>query len=113
MYQQGLCTNFNTGIDATIDDLEERDKAFGNNKKPEIEPKVKKYFFILIKGYFELLTNALEDFTMRILIFASIVSIIIETATADDSHRSTAWIEGFAILVAVAVCANVTAINDY
>lgn len=40
MYQQGLCTNFNTGIDATTDDLEERDKAFGNNKKPEIEPKV-------------------------------------------------------------------------
>jgi hypothetical protein len=50
---------------------------------------------------------------MRILIVASVVSIIIETATADDSHRSTAWIEGFAILVAVGVCANVTAINDY
>lgn len=32
---------------------------------------------------------------------------------ADDEHRKTAWIEGFAILIAVAVCANVTAFNDY
>ena len=50
---------------------------------------------------------------MRVLMVAAIISIVIEVATATDSHRSTAWIEGFAILVAVAVCANVTAINDY
>jgi Ca2+ transporting ATPase len=42
-----------------------------------------------------LLTNALEDFTIRILIVAAVVSIVIETATASDDHRSTAWIEGF------------------
>jgi hypothetical protein len=50
---------------------------------------------------------------MKILIVASFASIIIETATADDSHRGIAWIEGFAIFVAVGVCANVTALNDY
>lgn len=49
---------------------------------------------------------------MRILIVASLVSIVIEVATNED-HRNTAWIEGFAILVAVIVCCNVTAINDY
>jgi hypothetical protein len=48
---------------------------------------------------------------MRILLVASVVSIVIEVATANDTHRSTAWIEGFAILIAVMVCANVTAIN--
>jgi hypothetical protein len=33
--------------------------------------------------------------------------------TADASHRSTAWIEGFAVLMAVIICATVTAANDY
>ena len=32
---------------------------------------------------------------------------------AEDDKRSTAWIEGFAILAAVMVCVLVTAINDY
>lgn len=34
-------------------------------------------------------------------------------AFADPSHRATAWIEGFAILVAVAVVSLVTAGSDY
>lgn len=38
---------------------------------------------------------------------------VIEMSTADESHLSTAWIEGVAILVAVIVCTNVAAINDY
>jgi hypothetical protein len=50
---------------------------------------------------------------LRILIVASIVSIAIEVGTADNDHRSTAWIEGFAVLVAVAISASVTAVNDY
>lgn len=33
--------------------------------------------------------------------------------TADPEKRKTAWIEGFAILVAVFVSATVTAVNDY
>jgi len=33
--------------------------------------------------------------------------------TADASHRSSAWIEGFAILVAVGISAIVTSVNDY
>lgn len=48
---------------------------------------------------------------MRILLVASIASIAIEVANADESHRSLAWIEGFAIFIAVFVCCNVTAIN--
>lgn len=48
---------------------------------------------------------------MRILLIASVISIVIEVSTATEDHRPTAWIEGFAILVAVMVCANVTAIN--
>lgn len=44
---------------------------------------------------------------------ASILSIAIEVGTADDDHRSTAWIEGVAVLVAVAISATVTSVNDY
>jgi hypothetical protein len=66
-----------------------------------------------LPGFFELLLEALSDFTLKILIVASVVSIAIEVGTADSDHRKTAWIEGFAIMVAVIVCASVTAVNDY
>lgn len=45
--------------------------------------------------------------------FAAILSIALETGTAKAEDRSKAWIEGFAVLVAVFVCASVTAVNDY
>lgn len=44
---------------------------------------------------------------------SSVVSIAIEVGTAEASVRKTAWIEGFVILVAVAVCGLVTAGNNY
>lgn len=84
-------------------DMEDRFTAFGNNKKPVKEP----------KGFFELFFDALGDFTLRILIIAALVSIGVEVGTADADHRPTAWIEGVAILIAVMVCAGVTAVNDY
>jgi Ca2+ transporting ATPase len=34
-------------------------------------------------------------------------------ATASPEDRSVAWIEGFAILVAVFICSTVTAFNNY
>lgn len=42
---------------------------------------------------------------------AGIVTIGINV-WAEEDHRSTAWIEGFAILVAVALVVMVTAVND-
>lgn len=110
-----MCTDFNKGITGDPEDLKERDIAFGNNRKPERKP----------KSYLELVIGTLEDLTLRILIVSALISIIIETATADDDHRSIAWIEGiqfqnsyhhpigFAILVAVMIVSNVTAANDY
>jgi len=58
-----------------------------------------------------LLFDALGDETLKILMIAAVASIIIEESTSD--HKETAWIEGFAILVAVFVCSSVTATNDY
>lgn len=44
---------------------------------------------------------------------SSVLSIAIEVGTADPEDRKTAWIEGFVVLVAVAVCSLVTAGNNY
>lgn len=60
----------------------------------------------------ELFWDALQDFTLRILLFFALISIPLEVGVKAD-HRSTAWIDGFAILVAVTVVATVTAVNDY
>ena len=43
----------------------------------------------------ELILDALEDFTLRILLVASVVSIAISVGTAhNNEERSHAWIEG-------------------
>lgn len=69
------------------DDIAERELAFGHNRPARIEP----------KGYLELLWSALNDFTMKILSIAAIVSIIVDVSTADDDYRKLAWIEGIFI----------------
>jgi magnesium-transporting ATPase (P-type) len=101
--EKALLVSFDHGIAGTPEDIMERDRVFGNNHKFIVEP----------KSYYTLVMMALEDFTMRVLLVAATVSIIIEVAVASEDKRTTAWVEGFAILVAVAVCTNVTAINDY
>ena len=60
-----------------------------------------------MKGFFKLLWEALEDFTLRVLVASSILSIVIEVSTAESDHRKTSWIEGFAILMAVVISSTV------
>ena len=67
------------------------------------------YFFEICR----LLYDAVDDFILKILIACAIISIIVAEITAAPEDRSHAWIEGFAILVAVFVCSAVTAVNDY
>lgn len=55
--------------------------------------------------------DAFDDMILRILFVAGIVSIGINT-WAEEDHRSIAWIEGLAILVAVALVVSVTAYNN-
>lgn len=76
---------------------------FGHNRK--YEPP--------LSSFCELFVSALNDFILKVLIVASLVSIAVEVAVASEEKRKTAWIEGFVVLVAVAICALVTAVNDY
>ena len=48
---------------------------------------------------------------LKILIVAAVISIAISMVFEED--KSLAWIEGAAILAAVAVVSLVTAVNDY
>ncbi|CAD8172417.1 unnamed protein product [Paramecium octaurelia] len=97
----GLCTSISSGI--VSNDISKRTELYGHNKREVRSPQT----------YCELLMDAMGDFTMRILTVAAFASIVIQVATSDDEHRSLAWIEGFAIFVAVLVCTNVAALNDY
>lgn len=86
-----------------IVDWDKRNEAFNNNFKEEVGT----------ASFCELFIGALNDFTLKILMVASVISILISCLTADADEVGTAWIEGFAILVAVAVCSLVGATNDY
>lgn len=55
--------------------------------------------------------EAFDDLILKILFVAGIVSIGLNT-WAEEEHREIAWIEGFAILVAVALVVTVTAVNN-
>jgi hypothetical protein len=57
--------------------------------------------------------EALDDFILKILLVAACLSIGLEVGMANEEDRKLAWLEGFAILVAVFVCATVTAVNNY
>ena len=61
--------------------------------------------------FWELCWNALQDFTVLILLVAGVVSIVLGLTV--ESKDDAGWIEGAAILLAVAVVVLVTAVNDY
>ena len=97
--EKGLKTDLKKGISkATIDS---RIQAFGSNQKDKVKP----------KNLCQLMWEAFEDLVLRILFVAGIVTIAINV-WAEEDHRSTAWIEGFAILIAVFLVVIVTAYND-
>ena len=50
---------------------------------------------------------------LKILIVCAIFSIVVDMSFATPAQRAYAWIEGTAILFAVAVVSGVTAWSDY
>lgn len=98
-----LLTDSKQGISNAQEDLNTRREYFGSNEKQVKEP----------PGFLALMLEALDDFILKILLLAACLSIGLEVGVAAPEDRSTAWIEGFAILIAVFVCATVTAVNNY
>jgi Ca2+ transporting ATPase len=85
----------------TVEELEERDMIFGTNKKKPFKR----------TSFLRLLWAALDDLMLKVLVVAAVISIVISMIF--EHNKSIAWIEGAAILVAVAVVSLVTAYNDY
>lgn len=98
-----LCTDFNLGLDGTDVDFEDRRIAFGDNNK-ETCP---------LKSFWELFAEALDDFTIKLLLIAATISFILEMSTAPADKLSIAWIDAFGIYCAVAVVGSVTSLNNY
>ena len=76
---------------------------FGTNYK---EP-------LTITPFCTLLLMALDDFMLKILIVCAIFSIVVDMSFATPEERGHAWVEGTAILIAVAVVSLVSAWSDY
>ncbi|XP_045126514.1 plasma membrane calcium-transporting ATPase 4-like [Portunus trituberculatus] len=117
----GLLSNPTEGISSDPEDLDVRREYYGSNV---IEPKPPPSFLRLV---FE----ALKDTTLIILQVAAVLSIVLSFFHAevggkdadegqtilpspeDEKEQAPPWIEGVAILAAVAVVVLVTAFNDY
>lgn len=97
----GLKTSVEMGISSNS--LQGRNRVFGTHKK---EPPER-------TGFCTMLLEALDDFMLKILIGCAIFQLIIEMSTAEPEDLSHAWIEGFAILLAVAVVSLVGAGSDF
>lgn len=89
------------GLTGNPDDLQHRRETFGSNYIPPQPPKT----------FLEFLFDAFKDTLLIILMIAGLVSLILGVTVEEE--KSTAWIEGFAIFVAVIIVALVTAVNDY
>jgi magnesium-transporting ATPase (P-type) len=104
---QKLKTNPKDGISS--DSIDSRTLAYGSNRKA-----VK-----ILKSAIQLFIEACDDFTLKILIVAAIVSIsakiiiLVVEMIMEEDHRATAWIEGFAILLAVFISSFITTVNNY
>jgi Ca2+-transporting ATPase len=97
---QGLGTNATVGLsEEDSQDLQERKEHFGSNEYRTTPPVT----------YCELIFEGMSDVTLIILMVAAAVSIGLGMYT--DGVKN-GWHEGAAILFAVAIVLNVTAIND-
>lgn len=96
-FMHKLGVSIETGV--RKDQLHTLRERFGDNTFPESP----------MDTYLALLLGALADVTLLILMAAAFVSLII--GFVEDPVAG--WIEGAAILIAVALVANITAFNDY
>ena len=99
--ESALLTDFEHGLEEV--GMSDRGHVFGWNRIPSEG---------ITRNFFQLMFDALEDFTLKILIVVSLVSIIINLIVGNQD-RKIAWIEGFTVLVAVLISSFVQALNDF
>lgn len=100
---KALGTSLRRGIPSGEQERTRRVATYGSNTLPA-RPRT---------SFAEYVAEALDDFTVRILIAAGLVSIVLEAVLDGGQGDGTGWIEGAAILAAVVVVVLVTAVNNY
>lgn len=98
---QNLETDLKNGIHNNT--ISRRITNFGTNEIPDRE----------VRSFFDMVLDALNDNTIIILIICAILSLVLEMAFAPAEERSTAWIDGAAILFAVAIVSLVQAYSNH
>lgn len=66
-----------------------------------------------VRSFYEMLREALGDETLIILMVCAVVSLVLEMGLASPAERATAWIDGTAILAAVAIVSLVQAYSNH
>eukprot|EP00659_Diplonema_papillatum_P018659 gene18659-28804_t len=101
---KAMTVDLDEGIDT--DSIEWRKKKWGENELP---PKEEATLFGIMMDQF-------EDPMLKMLIGAAVVSLVLGLSVPDKHTgqlREGAWIEGFAILISVAIVAVVSAVNEW
>jgi len=86
-----------------LSSIEIRKQQYGSNEVKEME----------IPSLFEMLLEALGDQTLLILIGCAVLSLILEVVFSSPEERSTAWIDGGAILMAVSIVSVIQATSNH
>lgn len=103
---EGIIKKLNSDKDKGItpEFNKQREVAFGSNSK---EPKVADSCCSMFK-------SALDDFMLKLLAVCAVVSVTVDMSMVEHSEEyAHAWIDGFAIMVAVLVVSGVGSIVDY
>ncbi|KAJ4458401.1 ion-transporting P-type ATPase [Paratrimastix pyriformis] len=101
---QHLHTDLQSGLsEKELERRHERIEAFGVNHIPGAPP----------KNFFVILWGALTDVTIIILICAAVLSLVLGIVFPDPTETVPGYVDGVAILVAVAIVGLVTASNDW
>eukprot|EP00002_Diphylleia_rotans_P002961 TRINITY_DN1196_c0_g1_i1.p1 TRINITY_DN1196_c0_g1~~TRINITY_DN1196_c0_g1_i1.p1 ORF type:complete len:1056 (+),score=254.28 TRINITY_DN1196_c0_g1_i1:49-3216(+) len=103
---KGLCDALKTdpknGISSSEAEIASRIASFGENVMPTKAPTT----------LLELIWEALQDFTLIMLLASAAVSIALGIYE-DITHGVKGWVEGVAILFSVFIVVSVSALNDY
>jgi calcium-translocating P-type ATPase len=97
---KALKVDTKNGLKTTGNDLETRREVFGTNRIEGKKPKT----------FCELCYEALQDFTLIMLMVSAIISLVLGIGTEGIEKG---WIEGTAILISVTVVVLVAASTDY
>lgn len=97
---KALFTNVTTGISGDQHDIQDRKRIYGSNAFPPPD----------IKTIWELILENFDDFINKVLLAASLVSLVIGLYKEGFPHG---LIEGTSIAIALVIICTVTSINNY